>query len=187
MTFALAGLVIVSPLLLLLAGRGAFAGAVLVFVLYTRISDLGLHGHHLSPVSPSGLSSVAQLVLLTMTLIVFVRQTLRGGARTGVDRRVWLASAVYLAIVLASSIWAADQHVASTEGLSLAKNLVIAYLIAELLFSRRGQRIAVWGLIGAGGFMAALTVFQAGTHTFHSSYFGLAQAPIRLCLGRVAK
>ncbi len=183
MTFALAALLIAAPLVLLLSGRGSVGGAALIFILYTRISDLGLHGHSASAVSPNGLSAIAQLVLLSMTAIIFARQTRRGGARTAHAHAFWAASGVYLAVVLASSVWASDEGLATTQGISLAKNLVIAYLIAELLASRRGQRLAVWALIGAGAFMAGLTVLQAGTHTFHSDYFGFAQAPIRQILG----
>jgi O-antigen ligase len=183
MAFLLAVLIIGAPLALLVTGRGVLGAAALLFILYTRASDLGVHHRSVSPVSPAGLSTVAQAVLLVMTAIVFVRRTRDGGSRTGALAPVWMCTFLYVAVVLASSVWAPDEGAAASQGVSLLKNIVIAYLIAELIISRRGLRIAAWALVAAGGAMASLTVFQSATHTFHSTYLGFAQAPVRQILG----
>jgi putative inorganic carbon (HCO3(-)) transporter len=180
---ALAVLLIGAPLVLLLLRRGSVAAGVLLFILYTRASDLAIHRGTVSSVSPAGLSVAAQAVLLLMTAVVFVQRTRHGGSSTGKLRVAWMASFLYLAVVLASSVWAADEGAAASQGISLLKNLVIAYLIAELLISRRAQRIGVWGLVCAAGAMAGLTVVQAATHSYHTSYLGFAQAPIRQIVG----
>ncbi|HZQ57310.1 MAG TPA: O-antigen ligase family protein [Acidimicrobiales bacterium] len=184
MAFALAVLLLGAPLVLLVLRRGSVGVALLLFILYTRLSDLGVHHRSVSAVGTAGLSSVAQVVLLVMTVLVFAGRSYQGGSRSGTARTVWTATALYFAVVLGSSVWAVNEKAAATQGISLLKNLVIAYLIAEVLVSRRSQRLAIWSLLLAGSAMAGLTVLQVATHTYHSSYFGFAQAPVRQIVGK---
>jgi O-antigen ligase len=145
---------------------------LLLFILYTRISDVGISYH--------GLPSIAQPLVLLLAGALFVRRTAMGGARglaslTG----VWSAAALYLAVLFASAVWAPNGNAAVQDGINLLKNLLIVYVIAETFETPRSLRLGIWVLIGAGAVLAGLSVLQAVTHTYGNSYLGLAQAPVR--------
>jgi O-antigen ligase len=165
-----------APLILALAWlsvrRPVVGGSLLLFILYTRFSDVGISYH--------GLPSIAQPLVLLLGGALFVRRTAMGGARglaniTG----IWSAAALYLAVLFASAIWAPNANAAVQDGINLLKNLLIVYVIAETFETPRSLRLGIWVLIGAGVVLAGLSVLQALTHTYGNSYFGLAQAPIR--------
>jgi O-antigen ligase len=175
---------LLAPLILPLKGRSAAGAVVLLFILYTRLSDLGIDTHGVSPVDPKGLSSISQICLLALTALVFVRRTREGGARSlGSQSGTWMAIGLYLSVLYASSVWAPDEGLAAGQAASLLKNLLIVYVIAELLNTTRAQRLAVWSLLAAGDLMSGLTILQDATHTFDNTYLGMAQAPIRQIVG----
>ena len=161
---------------LLLAGRVMVAGALLIAVLYVDLSDLGIRYH--------GWPSVAQPLVVLFAATVFLRRTRAGKSRSlDACAAFWSAAAIYLAVVLASTIWAADGGAALHQASNLAKNLLIVYVIAEVFETAQGQRLAVWALIGAGALLAAISVLQAVTHTYGNSYLGLAQSNVRQLVG----
>ena len=175
---------LLAPLALAIRRHRAAAGTLILFLLLTRLTDLGISAHGVSDVNPAGLSQVSQVCLVALAAIA-VAQRIRG-TRAGdglLGTRPWLAMGIYLAVVLASSIWAAAGQVAATQAVSLLKNLVIAYVIVELIDSPRALRLALWGSLAAGVLMAGLTVMQAATHTYSSPYLGLAQAPVKQLVG----
>jgi O-antigen ligase len=174
---------LIAPLVLTLFGRRAAGGVLLLFLLYTRLSDIGI-GSGASSIDPNGLSSVAQAVLIGLTALIFASRTFAGRSRSlATQAGPWMAMGLYLAVLYASSIWAPDQSAATGQASSLLKNLLIVYAIAEIFDSPRSQRLAMWGLIVAGALMAGLTVLQAATQTYGNSYLGLAQAPVRQIVG----
>jgi O-antigen ligase len=175
---------LLAPLVFPLLGRPAAGAAVLLFILYTRLSDLGVDTHGVSAVDPKGLSSIVQICLLALTALIFARRTRAGGARSlAAHAGPWMAMGLYLAVLYASSIWAPNEGLAAGQAASLLKNLLIVYVIAEMLDTPRAQRLAVWALLAAGALMAGLTILQAATHTFGNTYLGLAQAPVRQIVG----
>ena len=176
---------LVAPLVLAVLGHRAAAGTALVVLLVSRVSDLGLTGAHVSAVSAAGLSPVSQAVLIALAALALARRVRAvGGWRLAADAAPWLALAVYLAALLASSVWAVSGPLARGQALSLVKNLVIVYVLVDLLAgSARALRLALWGLVAAGAAMAGLTVLQAATHTFADTYLGFAQAPVRQIVG----
>ena len=94
-----------------------------------------------------------------------------------------MAITLYLSVLYASSVWAADENAAAAQATSLLKNLFIGYVIAELLDTRAAQRLALWSLLAAGTLMAGITVIQAATQTYGNTYLGLAQSPLRQIVG----
>lgn len=180
----LLGLVVVglliAPVPLLLAGRRTAAMALLLVLLYTRISDLSITAHGVGSVSEAGLSVVSQAVLIAVTLIVFLQRTSRGASRGFADHYgPWVAMGLYLAVVAASSVWAIDEPAAAGAASSLLKNLLVVYLIIETIEDARAQRVAIWALLVSGVAMSMLTVAQRWTHTYGNTLRGFAQAPIR--------
>jgi putative inorganic carbon (HCO3(-)) transporter len=175
---------LLAPLALALYGHRAAAGTLILFLLLTRLSDLGISAHGVSDVNPAGLSQVSQVCLAALAALAVARRIRAARAGHGfVSTRPWLAMGIYLAVVLASSIWAAAGPLATGQAVSLIKNLVIAYVIVELLDSPGALRLALWGALAAGVLMAGLTVIQAATHTYSNPYLGLAQAPVRQIVG----
>jgi O-antigen ligase len=175
---------LLAPLVLPLRGRPAAGIAVLLFILYTRLSDLGIGTHGVSAIDPKGLSSISQATLLALTALIFVRRTRGSGARSlGSLPAPWMVIGLYLAVLYASSVWAPDEGLAAGQATSLLKNLFIVYVIAESLNTARAQRLAIWSLLAAGALMAGLTILQDATHTFGNTYLGMAQAPIRQIVG----
>lgn len=157
---------------------------MLLFILYTRLSDLGLGSQGVQAVDPKGLSSITQGCLLALAALIFARRTRAGGARgRAAGAGPWMAMWLYLAVLYGSSVWATDEAAASGQAASLLKNLLIVYVIAEIFDTPRAQRLAIWSLLGAGVLMASLTMIQAATHTFENTYLGMAQAPVRQIVG----
>jgi O-antigen ligase len=166
---------LVAIAVLLLGGRLMAAGAVLLVVLYIDLSDIGIRYH--------GWPSIAQPLVLLFAAAAFVWRTRTGRARSALCPEFWILAAIYLAVVLASSIWALDGDAASHQAANLAKDLLIVYVIVEVFDAAEGQRLAIWGLIGAGALLSAISVVQAITHTYGNSYLGLAQADVRQIVG----
>src|SRR5436305_9969755 len=177
MAFALVSVLLLGTLGgLLLRGQLMAAGALLVAYLYADISDIGIRDH--------GWPSLAQPLVLLFAAIVFARGTRAGGSRS--LRRAkwfWSAAAVYVAVLLASAIWAADGAAAAHQASDVAKDLLIVYVIAELFDRPAGQRLATWALVGAGAGLASISILQALTHTWGDSYLGLARADVRQLVG----
>lgn len=145
---------------------------LLAFVLYTRISDVGITYH--------GWPSVAQPFVILMAAVALVRR-----APDGITRSLWRqivpwgALLAYCAVVLASAIWARDSSLALADASELAKDLLIAYIMVELFDRPWSLRLAVWAFILAGTLLAGLSVVQGLTHHYSDTFWGLAQAPVR--------
>ena len=123
--------------------------ALLLVLLYTRISDLSITAHGVGSVSEAGLSVVSQAVLIAVTLIVFLERTSRGASRGFADHYgPWVAMGLYLAVVAASSVWAIDEPAAAGAASSLLKNLLVVYLDHR---DDRGRASAACRDLGAPG------------------------------------
>jgi putative inorganic carbon (HCO3(-)) transporter len=175
---------LLAPLGLALLGHRDAAGAAILFMLLTRFTDLGISLHGVGTIDPAGLSDVSQACLIGLAVLALARRARHLPLRPNPGgERPWLAMATYLAVLLASSIWATAGSLASGQALSLLKNLTIVFVLVELLDSARALRLALWAALAAGVAMAGLTVAQAATHSYGNSFFGFAQAPVRQVVG----
>lgn len=148
------------------------AGLLLVFVLYTSISDAGISYH--------GLPSIAQPFVFLMGVATFARRTMARGARgLGAQAGLWCAMGLYAVVLLASTIWAPDGDAAVRQATDLLKNLLIVYILVETFDTPGALRGAIWAMVTAGAVLAALSLLQAVTHNYASDFWGLAQAPVR--------
>ncbi len=151
-------------------------GVVLLFITYTRISDVGIAEH--------GLPSLAQPLILVLGAGTLIRRTrARGSWGLYAHRRLWAAMALYAAVLWASAVWAPDPSSSTDAATELLKDLVVVYVIVETFDTPQRLRLAVWTVLAAGALLAALSVLQAATHTYGNSYGGLAQAPVRQIAG----
>ena len=151
-------------------------GVVLLFITYTRISDVGIAQH--------GLPSLAQPLVLILGAGTIIRRVRTGGSwGLYAHRRLWAAMALYAAVLWASAVWAPDPLSSTNAATELLKNLVVVYVIVETFDTPQRLRFAVWTVLTAGALLAALSVLQAATHSYGNSYGGLAQAPVRQIAG----
>src|SRR5258708_381070 len=143
-----AGALLIAFVTLILR-RPVAGGILLLFLLYTRVSDVGIMFH--------GLPSIAQPFVLFLAGLIFVRRTAAGGSRSlKAMIGLWSAMALYLAVLFASEIWASNGAAAGQAGLNLLKNLLIVGVIAEIFETPHALRLGIWTLIGAGALLAGL-------------------------------
>lgn len=150
---------------------------VLVFITYTRLSDVLIQYH--------GAPSVAKLFVPLLLLIVLGRWFLFRE-----EPAPWGKTAVLLGLYgllgFASILWASqpERTIATLE--DYVKDALIALVVVMIL--RRGLtlRRVVWGLLAAGIFLATITTYQHLTHSFTNNYWGFAQADIRQIVGETS-
>ncbi len=111
-------------------------GVVLLFITYTRISDVGIAQH--------GLPSLAQPLVLVLGAGTVIRRTRAGGSwGLYAHRRLWAAMALYAAVLWASAVWAPDPSSSTDAATELLKDLIVVYVIVETFDTPQRLRLAV--------------------------------------------
>ena len=161
-------------------GRGRFrtaAGLLVLAILYSRIAE--------TPRAGRLVHGAAEAVVLGLAAVVFVVRSRQGGSRGLMAlASFWALTVLYLAVLYASSVWAVDGGAAVAQADTLAIDVVVVYLIVEIFDSPARQRFATWTVIVIAGGLGALAIFQRLTGTYHTSYFGLAQASVQQIVGQ---
>ena len=185
---AITGLFVVYNLtfLLLLALGGllvAFAMFVrlewgllfLVFLVYTRFSDVLVHFHDLP--------SILQPFMFLLLLIIASRWWLNREVPLGWQEPALLLAA-YGFISLVSFLYAANFQAAQDAFIIYLKDATIALLVILLLQRPSQLRHVVWALLLAGAVMGTISVFQQLTGTFTNAYAGFGQAELQHIVGK---
>jgi O-antigen ligase len=176
--------VVLSPLAGALVNRWTAGGALLVFVLYTRLFDIPLGRLPLEPISSRGVSA-SELCIACLVLVVLARRLIAGQARSlSANAWPWILISVYVSVTYTATFWAPDQARAAAQASYLIRDVVLVFILVELCDSARAQRVALWSLLAAGTLLAVLSIFQAATHSYDNNYLGLAHAEIRQIVGR---
>lgn len=151
---------------LALLRRPALALAVLVAFVYLDLSQVLVRFH--------GLPSLLQLLALP---IAAAGLRLRGpdGTASVATRDLTLALFAYLAVLVASTAWAADPAVAGERVAEMVKATAVYLLVALLAATPRLLRVACRAAVAAGALLAALGVWQAVTESFGNDFGGLAR------------
>jgi O-antigen ligase len=179
---------VLLPAFLIAIDRQAAAGAVLVFLCYTRISEIGVAGHSVADIGTPGAMTLGQAPFALIALLVFMWRSRTGGSRSITSwPGAWVAIAAYVAVVCASTIWATEGNAARWQAIGLAKNCLLTYMIAELLATHRAARGALWALIIGGSLLSLLSIGQAVTQSWSRTFYGLAQAPLTGVVGSVQR
>lgn len=150
---------------------------VLVFITYTRLSDVLIQYH--------GAPSVAKLFVPLLLLIVVGRWWLFQE-----EPSPWGKTAVLLGLYglvnFSSILWAAQPGRTINALEDYVKDALIALVVVMIL--RRGitLRRVIWSLLAAGIFLATITTYQHLTHTFTNNYWGFARADIRQIVGETS-
>jgi len=170
-----------DPLILLLGVVGAgvmlvmlyrveFGLLMLVFITFTRFSDVMIAYH--------GAPSIAKVFVPALLAVVFARWVL-----FRVEPSPWLKTAVILgiyAMVGVGSLLYAQSFAATRNALEdFAKDALITVVVVLIMREGITLRRAVWALLLGALFLSVLTTYQQFTGTFSNNYWGFAQAEPR--------
>jgi O-antigen ligase len=147
---------------------------VLVFMLYTRLSDVLINYY--------GLPSIAKYLIPLLGFVIFLRWLLYNekpknwGVTVGI-----LAGYTFIAIL---SMLYSDYPRLSQDALILfLKDAIAVLTIIMLLQNKTNLNRVIWTLLFAGIFLGSISTFQYLTGTFTTNYFGFGQAIYESGLG----
>ena len=149
--------------------------AVFLGMLWARVSDVGIAEHALPSLAvPCALGLVG----------VSLWRRIAAGERLGITtfRRLWPVLP-YLLVVTASALWAEASGPALESAVELAKDILIFWVIVELISDTHTLKQCCVVLTLVAGALGALSTYQHATSTFTSSYGGFAHASIRQIVG----
>jgi O-antigen ligase len=155
-----------------------WAVAVTIVVGMGRISDIAIRF--------AGTPSIYKPLAAFLGLLL-VLQVMRKGYRSLALTRTVGILLVFLLAQSISAIFASDVDVALERLEDLARDFILAFLVACLLRTTRGIHRAVWGLVGLGAVLSALTIYQGATASFSRQFFGLAQASQQHIVGEISE
>ncbi len=154
---------------------------ILVFMVYTRFSDVLVHEH--------GLPSVAQpLVLLLLVVLVMRGMIARSKGNKKLFGSRWLTVSILLAsygvVRFASLLYAADLALAQEALGDYIKDAIIAVVLVLMLQRGAMLRRVIWSLLIAGIFMGTISAVQFLTGAFHNNFFGFGLAQVQHIIGQ---
>lgn len=148
----------------------------LVFITYTRLSDVLVHEH--------SLPSIAQPLLLLLLSIVAIRWLLLSENPFDQIELPLVFLGVYGLVGFSSMLFAIDTNRTQSALESYVKDVIITILIIILLRRKTTFRSIIWTLLAAGIFMGSITTFQQLTGTYQSTYWGFGLADIQNIVGK---
>ncbi len=163
--------------LLVILRRPDLGLLALVFITYTRLSDILVHDY--------GLPSIAKIFVPMLLGIILLRWVLFKERPAGWQRAALLL-AVYGAVGLVSLFFAANTARTQAGLIAFVKDSLIVIAIAMLLKWGVLLRRIVWTLLGTGIFLGTISVIQQITGTFENTYWGFGQARIKNIVGDVS-
>jgi O-antigen ligase len=161
------GLVVVATIALKLE-LGLF---ILVFITYTRFSDVLVHEH--------GLPSIAQPLSLLLLAIICGRWLFLNENPLHKIEMPLIILGAYGLVSFASLLYAADMSRTLSALETYIKDVIITILIILLLRRANTFRNVIWTLLLTGIFMGSITTFQQLTGTYQTTYWGFGQAQIQ--------
>ena len=147
---------------------------LLVFMLYTRLSDVLVNFH--------GAPSIAKLYIPLLLLLVVGRWLLYNDQPKGLSSLGIIIA--YGLIGLASLLYAADPTRVTDALSDFVKDIIIVAVIIALTPSGEALRRVIWTLLIAGIFLGTISVYQQLTSTFDNPYWGFAQSEIQNIVGQ---
>jgi putative inorganic carbon (HCO3(-)) transporter len=161
-----------------LAGLVAFIASVvsvefgllfLIFISYTRFSDIAVHYYN----APSVAKSFVVLLLVS----ILIRWAVFNEQPKGWLRPLLLIG-VYGLVGFASFAYAQDTQPVALALTEFVKDAIIAIVVVMLLQNGTTLRRVIWTLLVVGIFLGTLSVFQYLTNSFTNEYGGFAQANV---------
>jgi len=163
--FGALSLLAVPLVLLLLAALAVPELGLMGFIAitYAQLSNVGIAYH--------GFPSMAQPLAGLLFVLILLRITLYGERPLG-WRRAGPILLIYVLSWFASLLHAGDFTVASQAFVSFLKDALGALIVVFFIQKPGSFRAAIWAVIGAGTFIASISVFQAITGTYSNDYWG---------------
>ncbi len=147
---------------------------VLVFITYTRFSDIAIEYYH----APS----VAKAYVAILAVAIFIRWVVFRDRPKG-----WIVPALLLGayglLGFASILYSPVPDRVMVKAYDFLKNSAITLIAIVLIQNIRAFRSAIWTLIVVGIFLGTISVYQYFTGTFDHVYGGFAQASIQQIVG----
>ncbi len=153
-----------------------FGLVVLIFISYTRFSDILIQYH--------GFPSFAKPFMVVLVLAIFLRWVIFRERPKGWERPALLFGLLTLA-GFASLLYSPVPDRVFERLLDDIKDVIIAIVVIMLLQNNQAFRRAVWTLVITGIFLGSLTVFQYFTGTFDNIYGGFAISLKHQIIGEV--
>ncbi|MCB9422081.1 MAG: O-antigen ligase family protein [Ardenticatenaceae bacterium] len=159
-----------------IATRLEFGLFILIFITYTRLSDVLVHEH--------SLPSIAQpLSLLLLVIIVGRWAFLNEKPLRQIEIPLVLLGA-YGLVGFAAMLYAQDTSRVQDALATYIKDVIITVLIIILLRRTSTFRAVIWTLLLAGIFMGSITAYQQLTGTYENIYWGFGLAKIQNIVGK---
>lgn len=146
----------------------------LVFMTYTRFSDVLVHYH--------GAPSTAKLFVALLVGAILIRWILYGQQPKGWQRPVALVT-LYGLVGFSSLLYADDFARALGAVEDYIKDAIIAVIIAILMQRAVTMRRVIWALMATGIFMGTISVHQYLFDAFDNNYWGFGQAALMHIIG----
>ncbi len=151
-----------------------FGLLVLVFMTYTRLSDIVIEYYNAPSIAKA---YIAILILAILIRWVIFRERPKGWGTP------LLILGLYGIIGFASMLYSPVPDRVLVKAYDFLKNSAITLLIIILLQRGRALRSAIWTLIVVGVFLGTVSVYQYLTGTFENSYGGFGQAGLQQIIG----
>ncbi|MBL6980971.1 MAG: O-antigen ligase family protein [Anaerolineales bacterium] len=147
---------------------------VLIFITYTRFSDVAIKFH--------GAPSVAKSFILLLLLAIIARWIVFGDRPEGWQKPLLLMIG-YGVVGLASILYAADPQRTIYAIQGFVKDALIVVIVAILMRRPDQFRNVAYTLLGAGVFLGTLSIIQFASGDFGNNFWGFAQAPVMHIIG----
>ena len=149
---------------------------VLIFITYTRFSDVLVHDH--------ALPSIAQPLSLLLLSIIVGRWFLLNESPLSQVAIPLLLLGAYGLVGFAALLYAVDIDRTQFALQTYLKDVIITVLIIFLLRRTTTFQAVVWTLLLAGIFMGSITTYQQITGSYQTSYWGFGLASIQNIVGK---
>ncbi len=151
----------------------AVAAALIAGLAFSRLPAVLLHSDNVVPAVLAGVLGV----------LASARWRRNDGRRNRRAIGFGLAGVSYLAVLALSYLWASDGSATATAVKDLAFVIVIAVGFVATLQDTRALRWATGAIMGAGVFLALLSLHQVLSDGYHRTYGGFAVASVENIVG----
>jgi putative inorganic carbon (HCO3(-)) transporter len=170
-TFRLLALVAALVLLPIAGFHPELLAALFLSMLWARVSDVAI--------AEQGLPSIALPFAIALLGLTVGRRLLAGERISATTFSGLFPLLPYFVVVSLSSLWAASPERVLASAGDLAKNLLIFWVLVELMTSLSTLKTCCLALMLVAGSLSSLSVYQYMAGTFTSDYGGFAQAAVR--------
>lgn len=169
--YGMIGLVVLLAAFAVMVARPDRATMIGIFAVYANFGALFLHYHHASPM----VASTFFLVLATPFIVPLTYYVVMRREEVLIDLPLYLM-VLYFAILLASVFFAVDPTQSAGKIMSYGlEGVALYFLVLNTVRTPVLLRRAILTLIAAGVLMGTMSIYQVATHSYSTTFGGLAQ------------